>query len=345
MGRALAAAVLAVLWALANAGHADVGRTVRFTADPLPADPAAWQAEFRSALAESLGVPVQPPATPVPARVTEALDVGVYRRERVELEVEPGTWAPAYVFVPTHERPVAIVLALHGHGPGKSLTVGHTRTEADRIAVSRHQRAFGREAALLGYAVIVPDQVGFGERMDPGDVAAGALNSCPRAHADAIARGGTLIGERVREARLWITYATARPDMDGTRVDVAIVSGWFGTWRDSIQGLPHCVCNEIAGMEALAEIGTLACLIAPRPLLISLGAEDEWMPAAPARDAFAPLPAFFAATGGAAPSLRFGPGGHQVYGSHVWPFLAEHLPVETAQGDEESVDTPPQAGR
>ena len=343
--------VLAALCQITTPGFSDTAAPVtRFTASPVPDDIPEWQREFRAALAETLGLPHMPAPGPRVSRTTESIDVRAYRRERIELEVEPGEWAPAYVFVPTHGRPVATIIALHGHGAGKSVLIGIMRTQADRVAVHQQRRAFGREAARRGYAVIVPDQRGFGERMHPDDRRDGALDSCRRFVPAAHERGRTLYGERVYDVQQWIAYAATRPEMDGARigllghsgggltalftialdarVDVAVISSYFGTWAESVAALPHCPCNDIPGLPALADLAELACLAAPRPLLISAGAEDEWVPAAPVRRAFSLVQAFYAQGGGGPATLALGPGGHRVYGEDVWPFLQQHLPVE-----------------
>lgn len=324
--------------------------TPRFSATPPPADMDAWRLDFREALRDALGLDAMPPAGPGRVRTEDQTDIGLYRREHIALEVEPDVWSPAYVFVPTHGRPVATVIALHGHGPGKSLTVGLASTAAGRIAIRDHERDFGRQAALRGYAVIVPDQRGFGEWMTDEDRTAGRLWACERLQPEALSRGRTLIGERVYDVQQWITYAEQRPEMDASRlavighsaggttalfaaalderIDVAVVSGYFGTWARSITGIEHCVCNEVPGIERLGDLADIACLVAPRPLLLSLGAKDEWMPPEPARAAFPTVQACYEQAGGGPVLLRFGDGGHRVYGAQVWPFLAEHLPVE-----------------
>lgn len=345
------AAVTVLAWSFTSSGAAAAPDEVRFRASPPAEDLTEWRREFRTALAEVLGLAHVPRAPAGDARVTGRVDAGPYVREHVALQVEPGVWAPAYVYTPTHGRPAATVIALHGHGPGKSLTIGLVRTAGDRVGVQEHERDFGRQAAMRGYAVIVPDQRGFGERMHPEDVAAGALDSCIRSHADALGKQRSLTGERVHDVRAWITYAGQRPEMDASRlallghsaggatalftaalderVRVAVVSGYFGTWEESIFSLPHCICNEVPRLQQLARMEDIATLIAPRPLLISLGADDEWMPAEPARRAFVTVDGFFRHTGGGPAVLTFGAGGHRVYGAHVWPFLATHLPPTT----------------
>ncbi|TMK55987.1 MAG: hypothetical protein E6G60_18635, partial [Actinobacteria bacterium] len=95
------------------------------TRDPCPdRDPSAlpaWSERFRERLDAALGSAVPPAPVPLDLEVIETTDAGAYRREYVVFDSEPAMSVPAFLLVP-HARPEPgpAVLAIHGHGPGKS---------------------------------------------------------------------------------------------------------------------------------------------------------------------------------------------------------------------------------
>jgi cephalosporin-C deacetylase-like acetyl esterase len=62
------------------------------------------------------------------------------------------------------------------------------------------------------------------------------------------------------------------------RITVAIVSGYLNTFRASIMSIVHCECNYVPGILKYAEMSDIAGLIAPRPLLVEGGLEDDIYP-------------------------------------------------------------------
>ncbi|MCL6507709.1 MAG: acetylxylan esterase, partial [Bryobacteraceae bacterium] len=72
-----------------------------------------------------------------------------------------------------------------------------------------------------------------------------------------------------------ITLFTAALD---TRIKAALVSGYLNSFHDSIMSISHCEDNYIPGILKYAEMADIACLIAPRPLFIESGTEDNIFP-------------------------------------------------------------------
>jgi len=70
------------------------------------------------------------------------------------------------------------------------------------------------------------------------------------------------------QATLWLSALDER-------ISVAVVSGHLGTFQDSILLTDGCSCNTVPGLLLWAEKGDVGALIAPRPLLIESGSEDD----------------------------------------------------------------------
>ena len=59
------------------------------------------------------------------------------------------------------------------------------------------------------------------------------------------------------------------------RIKGAIISGYFFGYRDTLMKMLCCPCNYVPGLWEVADIGDVAALICPRPLLIETGDADS----------------------------------------------------------------------
>ncbi len=273
---------------------------------------AIWREMLHNKLTELLGgFPVKRP--PLDAVVLETRETPDYRLEKVTFQSEPGLYVPCYVLTPRHvEPPYRPVIALHGHGTGgASHTIGLIVDEATCAEEEAHIRVhncdYGRQLAQHGFMVFVPEQRGFGERMEPwpdmiqmseGDPM--WRSSCRAVAFNAMLLGKTVIGLRVWDVMRTLDYIGSRPEpmvigtgclglsAGGTttlfatalepRITVAVISGYFNTFRASLMAIVHCECNYIPGILEYAEMSDVAGLIAPRPLLIESGTDDPIFP-------------------------------------------------------------------
>ncbi len=100
-------------------------------------------------------------AGPVTAVFSDSLVTDKYTRYSVLLTVAPGETVPAYYYLPSGysgKKPLPAILALHPTGEaGKGLVDGLS---------TRPNRAYGKELAERGYAVLAPDFPGYGELKD-----------------------------------------------------------------------------------------------------------------------------------------------------------------------------------
>jgi dienelactone hydrolase len=262
----------------------------------------AWRAEFRERLWDLLGVGDRPwqPYGPseLKAEVEERTFVegaddtdGVWR-ELVWLNVEggfenknengnedeDGLRLPVYLFSPTRvSEPRPAVVVFPGHG-----------TIAQAAGLERSDlRANGLELARAGFVTLAVEPRGFGR-----------LGAIDHLQIDAAARlvGRTWYGLLVHDGMRAIDYLLTRPEVDPTRigaagigaggaltmyaaaldgrVQVALVGAYLGKYIISALDEDRCPCNDIPGILRYGEMGDVAALIAPRPVLFVNGCRD-----------------------------------------------------------------------
>jgi dienelactone hydrolase len=110
--------------------------------------------------------------------------------------------------------------------------------------------------------------------------------------------GQTITGMWTWDLMRLIDYVAERPECDADRIGCAglsggglqtlwvsaldervkcsVISGYFYGYRDSLLKLGGCCsCNYVPHLWELADMGDIGALIAPRPLLIETGDQDE----------------------------------------------------------------------
>ena len=318
-------------------------------ADPLVVDDAAgfeaWRTRFLPRL-EGLLEP-WPGRVPLEPEVTAEVQCDGFLRQRVVFDTEELMSVPAYLLIPDgREAPGPAVLAVHGHGPGKSRLVGVD--DPDGVPGSD----YAAELARRGHVVLAPDLRCFGERADwnPPDhyacdtnlvhqVMAGwspltqnlwdlarsldLLESHPLVDPSALAMVGFSYGGTA-------TLFLAALDL---RVSVAVVSGYFSSWAESHK-VPWNMCGSqvLSGMLGRVEHVDLAALIAPRPLLVQSGNEDPLFPAATAADGVARLQVLYDRAGaGDRLAHDVFDGEHQWNGPGAYPFIDRWLGTAPSQ--------------
>lgn len=224
-----------------------------------------------------------------------------YRQERVELEVLPGVRFSTYVLIPT-VLPTATVLAVHGHGYGSRQIAGMLPDGSPDPESTDLYGHFAVQLVRRGLVVVVPDVVGFGERMTEADERydPGSGSSCYRLSTNLIMNGLTLTGLRIAELLGVVDYLVTRADADrigvighsggalwsmitmalDPRIRAGVLSGFPNTFAASFLGVHHCACNFLPGLLPIAEQPDLLALLAPRPLFLESGADDPIFPAA-----------------------------------------------------------------
>ncbi len=288
----------------------------------------AWHAQLKAKIVELLG---RFPASTVSLQpqVLETHELPDYRLEKVAIQSEAGIHIPCYVLTPHNvSPPYRPVIALHGHGSGGAAhLLGRIRNEATRMQelahIDEHNYAYAHQLACRGFMVFVPEQRGFGERMEtlPGLTFGGEMyrSSCRSLAYNAMMMGKTVLGMRVWDVMRTLDYIASRPEamVDGVgcvglsgggtttlyasvvepRITVSVLSGALSSFRSSIMSTIHCDCNYIPGILQVAEMADIAALIAPRPLLIEAGTEDPIFPVDEVRAASAEVARVYALLG------------------------------------------------
>ena len=317
-----------------------LGRTE--PADQFPAgEPgaiAAWRERCRARLGSLLG-PL-PAAVPLELETLESTSCDGYRRDRVVFDSEETMSVPAYLLVPEGRRsPGPAVLAVHGHGPGKDRVCGldPTAGPGDDYAVALVRR---------GYVVLAPDLRCFGERQDwnPPDHYA-----CDTNLVHAVMAGVAPLTQNLWDMARALDVLEAHPLVDparmgaaglsygatvtlflaawDARVAAAVVSGYFSSWAESHK-MPWNMCGSqvLPGMLGQLEHLDIAALVAPRPMLVESGTEDDLFPAPVATAECAKLRQVYAAL--SAPDRLVHDvfaGDHRWHGEEAYPFLDRWL--------------------
>jgi len=308
--------------------------------DSLDAEFAPWRARVRKRLDAMLGP--RPTRVPLEVETTESVECGAYSRERVVFDTEGTMSAPAYLLVPDERReqpPGPAVLAIHGHGPGKSVLCG--------VEPGGEGDDYAHALATLGYVVLAPDLRGFGERSEwmPDDIY----------HCNWDLVCATMAGIVPLERNLWdlqraLDVLTGHPLVDPNRVAVAglsyggtctlfltaldervkaaIVSGYLASWQ-AAHRVPWNMCgsqvmpNQLGAIEHV----DLGALVAPRPLLVESGTQDLIFPAEAAAATVADLRALYAYLGAPDDALVHDlfEGEHRWHGARVPDFLGRWL--------------------
>ncbi|MAG35934.1 MAG: acetylxylan esterase [Dehalococcoidia bacterium] len=276
-----------------------------------------WQARLREKIVELAGL-VPPPEpcdlAPTVLERTELADAGLIR-EKVVYQSEPEVWVPAWLLRPL-DPPAArlpAVLALHGHGGrwGKGQVAGDEEEhEVVREHIASYNYDYGRQFARRGYVVLCPDARVFGERAkgwwSPSDPVRG-YDPCDRTGNQAAILGFSLLALTVWDDRRGIDYLQSRPDVDPERIGVAglslggtrttyvstlddrpqatVISGYLNTFRAFAFDQGFCGSQYVPGLVRWAELPDITALIAPRPLLIEAGIQDDIFPIEASREA------------------------------------------------------------
>jgi hypothetical protein len=304
--------------------------------DPCPLDdPAAvpaWRERVRARLWDLLGS--DPELVPLDVEGRDAVDVGQYIRHSLIFDSETTMSVPAFLLVPhTRTRPGPAVLAIHGHGPGKSEVCG-LDDEESRAAIAQDHGDYGHRLAEAGYVVLAPDLRLFGERADW--VLEGRYH-CDLNLVHAYAAGFNPLAQNLWDLRRALDVLAGHPLVDPARLGVvgfsygatcalflaaiddrvraAVVSCYLSEWKESHR-IPGNLCGSqvLAGMLASLDHVGLGALVAPRGLLAENGTGDLIFPEAGARRVVESLRVVYDALGASPDAVE-----HDVFeGEHEW---------------------------
>ena len=237
--------------------------------------------------------------------VTDSVPCDGYVRHRVEIDTEPNVRMPMFVLVPNGLKPGErrpAVIAPHGHGTGGKYGIAGVRDDPDVVqGIERFNCEYGCRLVEQGFIVFCPDARGHGERQEPSLHRGGRktilASTCQYLNQMGVPLGRTVTGMWTWDLSRLLDYIELRDDCDPTRIGCAglsggglqtlwisaldsrircaVVSGYFYGYKQSLLELHwNCSCNYVPHLWEHADIGDIAALIAPRPLLIQTGDQD-----------------------------------------------------------------------
>jgi len=306
----------------------------------------AWRRKFKVKLAELLGK--MPTRVPLRVDWTEKVERKAFTRHKIYIQSEKDYWIPAYYFLPKSLKgKTPAIICLHGHkGIMPYIREGN---EEQRKVAKGHALDYAPFLAENGYITIAPIQRGWNETMHESDPLVSVQgNNCYRMAMDCFMVGMTPIGLKAWDSMRLVDFLKTQSEVDksriaaaglsggGTtalfftalddRVKLAMIAGYYCTFRDSIYEIFHCICNCIPHIMEWSEMSDIAALIAPRPLLIISGQDDAIFPLKATRKAYRKLQETYKLLG-SKNNLEsdFFEGIHQWSNRKTLSFLQKHL--------------------
>ena len=257
-----------------------------------------WRDRLTAKLKQLTGYDTMIPADPEP-RQTEEIQFPGYVRQRIEIQTEPEVIMPFYALIPTSGKPpYPVIIATHGHGSGgKAAVVGDRADPAVSAAIDQYNYEYGVRFAQAGFITFCPDARGFGERQEAASQNDILDSSCLALNNMAFPLGQTVTGMWTWDIHRLIDYIESREDCDSQRIGCAglsggglqtlwataldsrirsaIISGYLYGYKESLLDLHmNCSCNYVPHLYEYVDMGDIAALIAPRPLLVETGSRD-----------------------------------------------------------------------
>jgi dienelactone hydrolase len=245
-------------------------------------------------------------------RVLEQRQMNGYHRTKFLLTTAPGLQALCWLCIPDgaiRHEPRPAMIATPGHGIGAKDLLAMDMKGKPRREGRGYQKDYALQTVRLGYAVLVVEPLGFGERCpkDMVHLRTSGDNGCYEAAWKAIMLGITLPGVRINDLRRCLDYMQTVPHVDRDRIGlmgisgggqltmwasaveprfkVAIVSGYMTSFRQGLMRMRRCLCQAAPGLVQQFEMSDIATLIAPRPILFESGTQDPFCPIKATREA------------------------------------------------------------
>lgn len=307
----------------------------------------SWKQEVKATLTRLLGD--MPEKCPLDIKQEWEKEYDDFVEKRLIFTSEQYVEIPCHLWIPKNiKKPCPCVICLQGHSSGMHISMGRVLNDGDEISLKDGDRDFAKQIIKQGYAALVMEQRGFGEKKSEAELARApkAQTGCTHIALTAILQGRTLIGERCWDISRAIDMLEQFDEIDSKRIAVMGNSGG-GTasyyaacmderikivmpscgvcsYKESILALKHCTCNYIPNIAKYVDMGELACLIAPRQLVMVSGEKDHGFFIAGAREVYKTIETIYKKAG-AENNCRMvtGSEGHRFYADISWPVFNE----------------------
>ena len=310
-----------------------------------------WRETLRAKLLASLGK--RPRAVPLSAEtLAEWNEDGLVKR-KIVFDVEPGLSATGYVFRPAGTKEaLPAILCCHGHGPLAKEGVMGIRSSDSGGSIAQDGNDFGLQMAKAGFVTMAIDWRGFGERDDRAKPHSWKYNAPDLCNAHSLrgaVLGYTLLGMDVHDGRCAIDYLCQQKEVDADRIGVMGLSfgGTMTTWLAladdrvkaadvicysdcfalfGMRDVNFCGSQITPGLYELCDVSDLQGLIAPRPLLVEIGMQDQCFLLEGAMKCWGNVQKIYGAAGASdVLELDLFPGGHGWGGNKSVSFFRKHL--------------------
>ncbi len=315
------------------------------------ADYEAWREAVRAKLTEALG--------DMPEKCEEHFQIewekehDTFHEYRILFYSEEHVEVPCHLWVPKEikwaAKPCPVVICLQGHSSGMHISMGKAVREGDEETLSDGDRDFAPQIIAQGYAALILEQRGFGERRSDKEMTFWGVDmkfTCNHAAMVAMHMGRTLLGERVWDISRAIDMLAHFAELDmekiavmgnsggGTaafyaacmdeRIQIVMPSCSVCNYNRSITAMRHCACNYLPGIAKYVDMGDLACLIAPRKLVMVSGELDKGFAIDGAKSSYSTIEKVYAKAG-VKDNCRMviGKEGHRFYAEQSWPVFRE----------------------
>ncbi len=319
------------------------------------ADFESWKAATLPQVMDTLGsFPERVPLNPV--LLAEWEEDGLIKQKWL-IDVQKHLSATCRVnlpggLAPGERRPA--ILCWHGHGPfGKSAVMDTGASPALKESIRLHNYNYGHQMAQKGFVTFAIDWIGAGERNDNnkpnGKNADHGRDWCNLYYLNATMLGMTSLSINLTHGTAATDFACRLPAVDADRLGVMGLSGGgtmalWSTLYDArfkateiicysdlwahfgFRDLNYCGMQTAPGLYKLVDLPDLQGLIAPRPLLIDIGAYDTCFKVDTAMACYQQVKRIYAAADAADRlELDLFPGEHGWGGNKSEAFFSTHL--------------------
>ena len=307
----------------------------------------SWRSQVKEKITELLGD--MPEKTEENLRIEWEKEHDTFKEYRILFNSEENVEVPCHLWVPkAAKKPCPVVICLQGHSTGMHISMGRAVYDGDSELIAGGDRDFARQIVNEGYAALVLEQRGFGERKSNKELKFRPNADCTCAHPamTAMLIGRTLIEERVWDISRAIDMLESFSEIDMDRVAVMGNSGggtaaYYAACMDerikivmpscsvcafkySIAAMRHCPCNYIPYIAKYVDMGELACMIAPRKLIVVAGEKDHGFLIEGVHEVYETIEKIYEKAG-AKENCRLvvGREGHRFYAEPSWPVFRE----------------------